>query len=48
MTAILFPAVEGGNIAYNPETGSVSQGQSGEAAVANLRENLELRLEEFP
>lgn len=48
VTAILSPAEEGGFIAYNPETGTASQGESIEEALANLREAVELYLEEFP
>jgi predicted RNase H-like HicB family nuclease len=48
MTAVLTPAEEGGFNAYNPETGTGSQGDSMEEAIANLREAVELYLEEFP
>ena len=48
MTAVLIPAPEGGFVALNPETGSTSQGDTVEEAVANLREATELYLEEFP
>ena len=48
LTAILTPANEGGYCALNPETGTVSQGETVELAVANLREAVELCLEEFP
>ena len=48
VTAILSPAPEGGYTAYNPETGSVSEGETVEAAIANLREAVGLYLEEFP
>ena len=48
VTAVLTPADEGGFVALNPETGTVSQGDTIEAAVANLREAVELYLEEFP
>lgn len=48
MTAVLIPASEGGFVALNPETGSTSQGDTVEEAVANLREATELYLEEFP
>lgn len=47
-TAVLTPAEEGGFVAFNPETGSASQGDSIEEALANLREAVELYLEEFP
>jgi predicted RNase H-like HicB family nuclease len=48
VTAVLTPAEEGGFVALNPETGTVSQGESVEEAVANLREAVELYLEDFP
>lgn len=48
LTAVLLPAPEGGFTALNPETGSTSQGDSIEEAIANLREATELYLEEFP
>ena len=48
VTAVLNPAEEGGFVALNPETGTVSQGDTIEEAIANLREAVELYLEEFP
>lgn len=48
MTAVLTPAEIGGYVAYNPETGTASQGDTFEHAIANLREAVELYLEEFP
>ena len=48
VTAVLTPAPEGGYTAYNPETQTVSQGETIEQAVGNLREAVELYLEEFP
>lgn len=48
VTAVLTPAEEGGFVAFNPETGSTSQGETLEEALANLREAVELYLEEFP
>ena len=48
VTAILTPAEEGGYVAFNAETGSASQGESIDEALANLREAVELYLEEFP
>ncbi len=47
-TAVLIPAEEGGFVAFNPETGATTQGESVPEAVANLREATELYLEEFP
>ncbi len=48
LTAVLIPAAEGGFTALNPETGTTTQGESVEEALANLREATELYLEEFP
>jgi len=48
VTAILTPAEEGGFSAFNPETGSMSEGDTVEQALSNLREAVELYLEEFP
>jgi predicted RNase H-like HicB family nuclease len=48
LTAILTPAIEGGYTALNPETGTTTQGETIEEALANLREATELYLEEFP
>jgi len=48
LTAILIPAEEGGFVAYNPETGTTTQGESVPEAIGNLREATELYLEEFP
>lgn len=48
LTAVLIPAAEGGYTALNPETGTTTQGESIEEAIANLREATELYLEEFP
>ncbi len=48
LTAVLTPAEEGGYVAFNPDTGTTTQGESVEEALANLREATELYLEEFP
>ena len=48
VTAVLTPAEEGGFTAFNPETGTTSQGDTVERAVAALREAVELYLEVFP
>lgn len=48
LTAVLNPAEEGGYIAFNPETGTSTQGDTVEEAVANLREATVLYLSEFP
>jgi predicted RNase H-like HicB family nuclease len=53
ITAMIFSAViteaeEGGYVAFNPETGTTTQGESFDEAMANLREATELYLEVFP
>ena len=48
LTAVLTPAEEGGYIALNPETGTTTQGETVEEAIANLREATTLYLAEFP
>lgn len=48
LTAILMHAPEGGFTTLNPETGTATQGESVEEALANLREATGLYLEEFP
>ena len=48
LTAVLTPAEEGGFVALNPETGTTTQGETVEKAVANLREATLLYLSEFP
>jgi predicted RNase H-like HicB family nuclease len=48
LSAVLTPALEGGYVAFNPETGTTTQGENIEEALANLREATELYLEEFP
>ena len=48
LTAVLTPAEEGGFVALNPETGTTSQGETVEEAIANLKEATGLYLEEFP
>ena len=48
LTAVLTPAVEGGYVALNPETGTTTQGETVEEAVENLREATTLYLSEFP
>ncbi len=48
LSAVLTPAAEGGYVAFNPETGTTTQGETVEEALANLREATELYLEEFP
>lgn len=48
LTAVLTPAEEGGYVAINPETGTTTQGETVEEAIANLREATALYLSEFP
>ena len=48
LTAVLTPAEEGGYVALNPETGTTTQGETVEEAIANLREATALYLSEFP
>jgi predicted RNase H-like HicB family nuclease len=48
ITAILTPADNTGFVAYNPDTGTTTQGDTIDEALANLREAVELYLEEFP
>ena len=48
LTAVLIPAEEGGFVAFNPETGTTTQGESVPEAIQNLSEATELYLEEFP
>ena len=47
-TAVLTSAEEGGFVAMNPETGTTTQGESIEEAIANLKEATALYLDEFP
>lgn len=48
LTAVLTPAEEGGYVALNPETGTTTQGDTVEEAIANLQEATALYLSEFP
>lgn len=48
LTAVLTHAEEGGYVALNPETGTTTQGDTVEEAVANLQEATALYLSEFP
>jgi predicted RNase H-like HicB family nuclease len=48
LTAVLTPSEEGGFVALNPETGTATQGETIEEALANLREATRLYLSEFP
>ena len=48
LTAVLSPAEDGGYVALNPETGTTTQGETVEEALANLQEATALYLSEFP
>ncbi|MHB1232454.1 MAG: hypothetical protein ACYCZQ_07740 [Burkholderiales bacterium] len=48
LTAVLTPAEEGGYVALNPETGTTTQGETVEEAIANLTEATAFYLSEFP
>ena len=48
LTAVLWVASEGGFTALNPETGTVSEGETEVEALVNLTEATGLYLEEFP
>lgn len=48
LTAVLTHAEEGGFVALNPETGTTTQGETVEEAIANLSEATALYLSEFP
>ena len=48
LTAVLTYAEEGGFVALNPETGTTTQGETVEEAIANLREATALYMEAFP
>ena len=47
-SAVITAAEEGGFVAFNPETGTTTQGETFDDAMANLREATELYLEVFP
>jgi predicted RNase H-like HicB family nuclease len=48
LTAVLTPTEEGGYMATNPETGTTTQGETVEEAIANLQQATTLYLSEFP
>jgi predicted RNase H-like HicB family nuclease len=49
LTAILYPEDNSKwLVAHNPETGTTTQGETVEEALANLKEATELYLSEFP
>ena len=49
LTAVIYPDT-GSDwlVAYNPETGTTTQGKTPSEALANLKEATQLYLEEFP
>ena len=48
LTAVLTLDPDGGYVALNPETGTITQGDTVPEALSNLKEATELYLEEFP
>jgi predicted RNase H-like HicB family nuclease len=49
LTAIVYPTPDSKClVAFNPETGTTTQGKTLDAALANLKEATELYLSEFP
>ena len=48
LTSVLTPAEEGGFVALIQETGTTTQGETVEEAVADLHEAMALCLSEFP
>jgi predicted RNase H-like HicB family nuclease len=49
LTAVVYPhAGSDWLVAFNPETGTTTQGKTVEEAISNLKEATELYLEEFP
>ncbi len=48
LTAILWPAPEGGFSALNPESGTTPEGETHAEALSNLVEATALYIEEFP
>jgi predicted RNase H-like HicB family nuclease len=48
LTAVLTQDSDGGYIAFNPETGTTTQGETMPEALSNLKEATALYLEEFP
>ena len=46
--ALLISAPEGGYVVYHPPTGTTTQGDTVEEALANIKEAVELYLEECP
>ena len=48
LSAVITEAEEGGYVAFNPETGTATQGESLAEAVENFKEATGLFLEVFP
>lgn len=48
LSAVITEAVEGGFVAFNPETGTTTQGETYQEAIKNLKEATSLYLDEFP
>ena len=49
LTAVIYPAPRSKwLVAYNPETGTTTQGRTQQEALSNLKEATELYLSEFP
>ena len=49
LTAVIYPAPRSKMlVAYNPETGTTTQGRTHQEALRNLKEATELYLSEFP
>ncbi len=48
LTAVITEAEEGGFIAFNPEKGTTTQGETYQEAIENLKEATSLYLDEFP
>ena len=47
LSVVLTPVLAGGYVAFNPETGTTTQGETVEEALTNLTEATGLYLEEF-
>ena len=48
LSAVITEAEEGGVVAFNPETGTSTQGETYQEAIQNLKQATSLYLEEFP
>ena len=49
LSAVIYPDLESDwFVAYNPETGTITQGKTFDEALANLKGATELYLSEFP